>query len=138
MWRSRYLQCLLASRRALGADHDVALSGPFCDPLVLSTYASTHGASTPGRKAALSTLAGDVLPGSLLSRRTKAGFDEPFFNRYSRSFVAGWAGHGVDERLVDVEGLRAEWRLDPPAANSYTLMQCAWLNEQSALVPESG
>jgi asparagine synthetase B (glutamine-hydrolysing) len=131
MWRSRYLQCALAAHRALGADHDVALTDPFCDPLVLSTYASAHGAYGPGRRAALSALAGDVLPRPLLSRRTKAGFDEPFFNRYSRSFVREWAGRGVDERLVDIEALRAEWRLDPPAANSYTLMQHAWLSERN-------
>jgi asparagine synthetase B (glutamine-hydrolysing) len=134
MWRSRYLQCLLSGHRALGAEHDVALISPFCDPLVLSAYARTHGAYGPGRTAALSALAGDLLPGALLSRRTKAGFDEPFFNRHSRSFVRGWDGQGLDERLVDVDALRAEWRSDPPSANSYTLMEYAWLSQRDRSV----
>jgi asparagine synthase (glutamine-hydrolysing) len=130
-WRGRHLQCALASLDALAGDHDVMVASPFVEPSVLSTYASAAGARGPGsRGSALVALFGDLLPENLLRRSTKAGFTGSFWNRSSQSFVDEWAGAGIDERLVCLEGLRAEWRRARPSSNSFALLQRAWLASQ--------
>jgi asparagine synthase (glutamine-hydrolysing) len=70
----------------------------------------------------------DLLPEALLTRRSKAHFDEAFVSEYSRDFGSGWTGAGVDSALVDAERLAAEWRSERPDARSLLLMQAAWLS----------
>lgn len=127
-WRGRHVQCVLATLNALGDDHDVRVGSPFVDPAFLSDYAAAMGpAGPPGRARGLIDLLGDLLPERVLRRTTKASFDVPFWNRHTRAFLEGWTGAGVDDRLVDVEGLRREWAGERPAGNCYTLLQHAWL-----------
>lgn len=128
LWRSRHVQCVHSTLRAMASAHDTQLSSPFLDGDLLSACARHAGpAGLPGRGSALIDLVGDLLPEDVLRRTTKAGFDNPFWNRHARAFVESWSGRGVDERLVSVDALRAEWRLPQPTGNSYTLLQHAWL-----------
>jgi hypothetical protein len=104
------------------------MGSPFVERGVLAAYAGSAGlAGLADRGSAFVDLVGDLLPETVLRRKTKAGFDDPFFNRHSREFVTRWSGRGVDARLVDKRELAAEWRSGMPSGNSYTLLQHAWL-----------
>lgn len=65
----------------------------------------------------------DVLPSDLRARRTKASFDGAFWHEHSRELVRRWDGGGVDESLVDVDALAAEWRSQSPDPRTFTLLQ---------------
>jgi len=102
---------------------------PFLDIDVASSVAHHFGAPGPvDRSAALRGLFGDLLPEVVLSRASKAHFDEAFISDHSRSFAAGWTGDGVDGTIVDPEALAREWRSEHPDARSLLLMQAAWLS----------
>ncbi len=136
MWRSRYLQCERATMAALAADHDAVLDAPFFDPQVLSSFAAAAGAAGLGKRAAsLPALVGDVIPERLAQRTTKASFDPVFFGRHTREFVDSWDGSGVDPDLVDPDALAREWRRERPRANTFSLLQQAWLETDAAHPP---
>ena len=75
-------------------------------------------------------VAGDLLPSSLLSRRTKGAYNRAFFTKISRGFAEGWDGSGVDEELVDPHALKRAWLKPLPPAPSGTLLQAAWMAQQ--------
>jgi asparagine synthase (glutamine-hydrolysing) len=128
LWRSRYTQCLRSSMRALGAAHDVNVGLPFLDPATLRSFADASGPRpAPPRDEMLAEVVGDLLPESLLRRRTKASFDHPYWNRYRRDFAESWTGSGLDQELVDPAELRRQWRSPRPIAASSTLLQLAWV-----------
>jgi asparagine synthase (glutamine-hydrolysing) len=79
------------------------------------------------RGEAMRTLFGDLLPGDTLARASKAQFDEAFWTGRSREFAAGWGGSGVPAEWVDPDALSRHWRLPRPLAQSFTLLQAAWL-----------
>ncbi len=80
-----------------------------------------------GRTEAMRGLFGGLLPDRVLARSDKAGFDEVFFARHSRAFADTWAGEGVPAELVDAVRLRAHWAEPAPEAQSFTLLQAAFL-----------
>lgn len=127
-WRSRVLQANLAGKRLLGAAHDVLVASPFAAPDVVRACAEAGGPIGLGsRAAALTAIAGDLLPPVLLQRTSKASFDGAFWTRHARGFAAAWDGSGVDPAWVDVAALRAEWSLPRPDPHSFALLQRAWL-----------
>ncbi len=63
----------------------------------------------------------------MLTRESKAYFDEAFVSEHTRSFVAGWTGNGVDTSLVDLDRLVDEWRSEHPDPRSLLLLQATWL-----------
>ena len=77
-------------------------------------------------------LVGDLLPGALLNRSTKARFDQVFWTEHSRELVADWQGEGVDPEIVDLDRLRAEWASPTPEAHTFTLLQSVWLTRARA------
>ena len=77
-------------------------------------------------------LVGDLLPDALLNRSTKARFDQVFWTEHSRELVADWQGEGLDEEIVDIDRLRAEWASPTPAAHTFTLLQSVWLTRARA------
>lgn len=132
LWRCRHLQCIRSSLDVQGRAHDVRMGNAFLDAGVLAAYARSQGRAGPSdRGSALVDLVGDLLPELVLRRKTKAAFDDPFFNRYSRDFTRAWSGRGVDAGLVDASELLAEWRSPEPTPNSYTLLQQAWLADNA-------
>lgn len=82
------------------------------------------------RAAAMEYVAGDLLPREVITRETKATFNTAYFSTPAREFVEGWDGTGLDESIVDPEALRDEWSKPVPAANSFMLLQTAWLASQ--------
>ena len=127
-WPSRLLQCNLAAKRLIAADHDALIAHPFADPRVLVAYGASRGApGPPGRTWALRELVGDLLPRNVIERSTKSSFDAAFWTGTARSFATGWTGSGVDPELVDPEALRREWARSAPDGHSFALLQQAFL-----------
>jgi asparagine synthase (glutamine-hydrolysing) len=131
-WRSRARAVLLASMHAVAEDCDVRLVHPFLEPAVLAAATRTYGWRGPeGRGQAMRTLFRDVLPDAVLTRRSKAFFDQAFFSEPSREFVRTWTGDGVDTELVDPDRLAATWRAERPDPRSFLVLQAAWLSSKN-------
>ena len=127
-WRSRYRTVLAASMDVLASGAGAQIVHPFLDEGVVAAVAGHFGAAGPSdRSFALTVLFGDVLPQAVLSRRSKAYFDEAFISDHTREFVSGWSGAGVDPTLVVSERLAEQWRSDHPDPRSLLLLQAAWL-----------
>lgn len=123
-WRHRARAVRTATAEALAAGAGTQMVQPFLEPSVLAAAAGHFGAAGPrSRAAALGELFGDVLSEPVVSRRSKAYFDEAFFSIHSRAFAAGWDGTGVDTGLVDPARLAATWRTARPDPRSFLLMQ---------------
>ncbi len=132
----RSLDSIATGTRALdliAADTGAAIEHPLLDAGVWGAVAAA--APRRGfrdREAALTAVAGDVLPPETIARRSKASFDAVFFHEHARAFAREWTGEGVPERLVDAEALREHWHEESPDAHSYTLLQAAWLASRRA------
>jgi hypothetical protein len=81
------------------------------------------------RTAAMEQVFGPLLPAELLGRPDKACFDEVFFHEHSRAFAESWSGAGVPAE-VDARALREQWLAGAPAAQSFSLLQAAWLADR--------
>ena len=98
-WRSRYRAVLSASMGLLADDANAQIVHPFLDATVLGAVAGHFGPAGPSdRSAAMTALFGDVLPADVLSRRSKAYFDEAFISEHSRSFVPAGRARGWTRR----------------------------------------
>jgi hypothetical protein len=135
-WRSRLLRVALASISELGAAADVRVHHPFATGPFLEALARGGGATGYGsRTAAMRALFHGLLPDELMSRPTKASFDQVLWNRHARRFVAGLDAAELEQRLgacgadavVDAVALKAHWDGPAPMANSFLLLQSAWL-----------
>jgi hypothetical protein len=125
---ARYLAVGVGSLDLLAADAGCAIAHPLLDRGVWSSVAShAPRGGFLGRSDAMDAVFGDLLPGRLRSRPDKAGFDEVFFHDHSRAFAAAWDGGGVPQALVDAAALREHWLAGSPRAQSFTLLQAAWL-----------
>jgi hypothetical protein len=128
---ARYLTVGTASLERLARDAGAAIAHPLLDHAVWGAVA----AAAPrlghrDRQAAMEATFGDLLPAELLARADKAGFDEVFFNAHCRAFAERWSGAGVPEDLVDVQALREHWLAGEPRAQSFSLLQAAWLADR--------
>ena len=124
----RYLSVGTTSLEKLAADARAAILHPFLDPGFAFAVASIRPSSGADRRSAvLRDVCGDVLPEIVLTRNTKASFDQAFWGASSRAFAADWDGTGIDAAVVDREGLRHEWAKDVPDPHSLTLLQSLWL-----------
>ena len=127
---------MATGRRALGliaADAGAAIEHPLLDSgLWGAVAANAPRGGFRDRDAALTAVAGHVLPPETVSRTTKASFDALFFHDHARALVREWEGSGVPARIVDGEALRAHWHEESPDAHSYTLLQAAWLASRGA------
>ena len=121
------------SLELLARDNDVALAHPLLDLAVWAAVArSAPRGGHLGRSDAMRVAFGPMLPDALLARPDKACFDEVFFHDHSRTFASGWNGTGVPDRLVDPAALREHWRAGVPQAQSFFLLQAAWLGSTDA------
>lgn len=129
-WTGRW-RCWRATVRnmQLLAGDRVAVSSPFLSPWFLATLAAAGGRwGWGGRGETMQALFGDVLPPTLLSRRSKAEFSSAFFGPATCRFAGVWDGaSGVDQSLVDGEILRHIWRSERPHFLSALALQSAWL-----------
>lgn len=72
-------------------------------------------------------LFGDLLPDKVLSRTSKAYFNETRWMAAERSFATDWDGAGVDAEYNDHELLRREWLSETPFTLSALHLHAAWL-----------
>ena len=125
----RYVRVSLSSLDAPARGGDVEIVHPLADAALwraVERLAAPHGFAD--RTAGVRRAFGDLLPPELASRPDKASFDEVFFSRHARAFAEAWDGGGVPEALVDAEALRRHWRSGSPRAQSFSLLQAAWLS----------
>ena len=137
---ARYLRIGTASLALLARDSGAAIHHPLLEPAV---WAAVAGSAPRGghldRTRAMTAVFGPLLPGELLARKDKATFDEVFFHDHSREFAAGWDGSGVPGELVDAGALRGHWSGSAPKAQSFSVLQAAWLaSERSEPTPLRG
>lgn len=124
----RYLRVALESLDVCAAAGDVQIGHPLCAPRLWSALArAAPPGGFDGHEQALRVMFGGLLPDAVAARPDKASFDDIFWHRHSRAFAEDWDGGDVPADLVDVAALREHWRLEPPAGQSLTLMQAAWL-----------
>lgn len=106
----------------------VVLRHPLSEPSFVAALAREGGpGGFRGRTHLFRHLFGDLLPDRLLSRTTKASFNESRWGENEREFAAQWDGAGVDDALVDPVALRRGWLSERPHPTTFTLLQLAWL-----------
>ncbi len=110
----------------LAARNGVLMVHPLLDRRFVAAWARSAGRLGPtSRTAAMRTLFGPMLPPVVISRRSKAVFNEAFFGPHARAFATEWDGTGVDPGLVDPDVLRAQWLSARPHGCSVALLQQA-------------
>jgi asparagine synthase (glutamine-hydrolysing) len=124
---SRSLRVAIAALGVLAGDHDVLIAHPLAAPEVAAAVARRAPKGFSGRAEGMGALLGEVLPQAVVTRSTKATFDQAFFHDHSRAFAAAWQGDGVPAEIVDVEALSRDWLSAAPTPQSMTLLQAAWL-----------
>lgn len=139
MWRSRFMGLTARRFESFAAAGDVTAFHPLAEAefaLTLAREAGATGFAT--RTSAMETLFGDLLPDELISRGSKASFQDVFWNRHARSFLDGigegelelaLATLGLDA-IVDPRALAAHWAGSRPMANSFLLLQACWLAQR--------
>ncbi len=127
---SRRTSLIRANVAALAATYAVAHCDPLLEPAFVAALARAGGRlGFSSRAAAMAYLAGDLLPQRTIGRSTKAVFNTAYLGPLARDFARRWSGAGADPGLVDPEALRAEWLKPVPAAQSFVMLQAAWLAE---------
>lgn len=117
--------------RAIGEAVGTTIVQPLREPGVVESFAGAGGPrGYRGLKAMLLEMCGDLLPADLLAWRAGADLSRVFFGAASREFAAGWTGAGLDDSVVDVEALQANWLSERPDPRTACLLQYAWLSEQ--------
>lgn len=125
---SRYLEVATAALELVATDTNVQLVHPLLGVRVWAQLAALgHPIGFESRSDGMRQVFGAVLPDQLCLRASKARFDDVFWNRPTREFVQSWDGTGVREEWVDAAALQEHWRQERPWANSFTLLQAAWL-----------
>jgi asparagine synthase (glutamine-hydrolysing) len=125
-WRARrrYLQVGTDSLAVLARDCDATVAHPLLDPAFVAALAGQpRAARFKSRLEAMTNLFHDVLPAEVIARRSKARFDGAFWHEPSRELVARWSGEGIDQEIIDLDRLRAEWESDSPDPRTFTLLQ---------------
>jgi asparagine synthase (glutamine-hydrolysing) len=130
-WRLRHIQIYRHHCALVAADVGTQVSHPLIDAAFLAALGPwLSRRKITSRTDAMHALFGHVLPPEIRTRPTKATFWQPFWNRPSEAFAAAWDGTGVDETLVDVDGLRETWTSGNPNVRTLMLLQAAWLRRR--------
>ncbi|HWF72779.1 MAG TPA: asparagine synthase-related protein [Solirubrobacteraceae bacterium] len=125
---SRYLEVATASLELTADDAGVLLAHPLLSaPFWAEVGHLAAPAGFRSRTDGVRRVFGEVLPEEICARQTKAHFNEAFWTERSRAFVRAWDGTGVRSEFLDAPALRAHWREERPAANSFTALQALWL-----------
>jgi Asparagine synthase len=127
--RSRWVRVGFRSLELLAADAGAEIAHPLADASFADALAAFGPNPSGGRTERMQALFGELLPAELISRPTKAVFDEAFWGAHARAFVDRWGGGSVPTELVDLDALRLEWSRTVPKPQSLTLLQAAWLAE---------
>jgi asparagine synthase (glutamine-hydrolysing) len=134
-WQPRRgdLAAQLVAFEQLGIDAGTRVVMPLVDPGFLDSVASAGGRrGFASRLAAVTALLGEIVPATVLERRSKAAFDEVFWGPRARTAAREFDGDGVDPELVDVVALKSIWGGDRPPARTGLLLQQVWLSRMRA------
>jgi hypothetical protein len=120
-------RCLWETARtfsSVGEDNGAHVIHFFMDPRVVGALADTSGwRGWPSSGAMLAALVPEIPARTTPAPGTPS---EPFWQgAETESFIAGWDGSGLDERLVDPPLVREAWRRKDTRAGM--LLQAAWL-----------
>ena len=128
-WRGlRYLGDGKRGLSLAADDADALLVHPFLEPQFWASVGRVAGPTGfANRTHGMVSLFADLLPDALLRRGTKAHFDQALWTSVARRFARDWDGRGVPSELVDVDALYRHWNGPNPSAQSFTLLQSAWL-----------
>jgi asparagine synthase (glutamine-hydrolysing) len=124
LWRETAL-----SMATLASDAGATLSSPFLEPAFLAALAGAGGRGGWGpRTATMRALFGDLLPESVITRRSKAEFSAEQFGVHTKRFADEWRGEaGAVTEFVNPGALRRAWRSERPHFLSAMLLQACWL-----------
>ena len=128
---SRYTELVRTALDAFAREEGMRLVEPFYDARMVTAVANVgpkEGYRSRGE--ALEHLFPGVLPPEVLNRPTKVHFTGIAWGPRAQAFAAAWDGRGLDDRLVDVNVLRAEWARARPSALSLGCLQQAWYASQ--------
>jgi asparagine synthase (glutamine-hydrolysing) len=126
-WKELDRAAIERTMSAVVASYEVGVVHPFTDPGVLVAAASAHPRSGfPSRTEGMREVFGDILPGAVLSRSSKARFNGPLFGTFSRQFARSWQGEGSDGLPIDRAALKRTWATEPVDARSLPLLQGLW------------
>jgi asparagine synthase (glutamine-hydrolysing) len=101
---------------------------PFLDMEFLAALGSWGGKLGRGDRAqVMSSLFSDLLPKSILTRRSKATFGVVFWGPASRAFAENWDGTGLNPEFVDADALRQAWLAPVPVYGCVLPLHAAWL-----------
>lgn len=136
LWRSRLMQMTAERIASVGEHSDAEVHHPFAhEDFIFALTREVGPTGFSSRTAAFEFLFGDLLPAAVISRRTKAVFNDVLWSDHARALVASLdedaiagilAGLGLDT-LVDPRALTEHWREEAPLANSFLLLQACWL-----------
>ena len=135
----RYLAAIQQNGKVIAANYDVFHLDPFLDASFVSALGRSAGVfGFVDRAQAMTFVAGDLLPASLLRRTTKGGFNGAYFTDISRAYAGTWDGRGIDLQLVDPQALKCEWSKPVPSALSTALLQAAWMAQHNVPIAGTG
>ncbi|PFG30449.1 asparagine synthase (glutamine-hydrolysing) [Paramicrobacterium agarici] len=129
---SRPASMARANFAAVARAHGHSPLSPFDDERFFRALERTGGYwGFGGRTQMMRALFHDLLPDAILSRTTKAAFNETRWLEPEREFARSWNGDGVDHDLIDPERLRSEWLGESPSTHSTISLHAAWLAQNN-------
>lgn len=132
--RQRFLEVMAHNQAAEASDYGITTVDPLIDHGFLAALARAGGGwGFNGRSATMRALFSDVLPEPVLTRSTKASFNNAYSGEATREFARSWDGSGVDPEFVDVEALRQVWLSERPTMATGQLLHSAWLASQGGM-----
>jgi asparagine synthetase B (glutamine-hydrolysing) len=137
-WQTlRYLRVGSASLDLVGRGEQVRITHPLLSPRFWSAVAAEAPLGFASRTEGMRRLFGAHLPNEALARSSKAHFDEAFWTSRAREFARTWPGSGLPDEFVDPVALRRHWHEPQPLAQSFGLLQAAWLHSEPSAAARS-
>jgi hypothetical protein len=134
--RLPYLRAGIASFELIAADTGVRVAHPLLAPGLWSAVAAAAAPTGfADRTEGMRRLFGDLLPATVIERRSKTSLAGAFWTERARQFADGWDGSGVPVEWVDPRALACHWRRREPSAQSAMLLQSAWLTSRELGAP---
>ncbi|MBJ7328670.1 MAG: hypothetical protein JHC95_02165 [Solirubrobacteraceae bacterium] len=130
--RERPTVLMLETWELLARERGTAHATPFWDPVFLRSLGAWGGRFGRGSRTRLMRgLFADLLPDDVLARASKARFSRAYFDVPTRRFAEAWDGEIPGADAVDRDQLRMHWLSGNPWTTSATLLQAAWLQQNT-------
>ncbi len=139
VYPARYLHRMQADMAVVAADQAMTVAHPFLDPGFVGSIADRVGRTGfPDRAAIMAEIFGDTLPDSIVTRTSKASFDDVFWTRRTDERVQSLPVELLSG-YVDPDALRERWRSDQLKGNTSLIVKYLWhLTSQRLADPANG